>query len=108
MIRTTLVSAIFRHILTVVLDFVTLQDKRNIRTLLVNIKFIRTRCETKACTNKYFIFCQHPYIVHSFSLIQAFTTKINRQSKNCNLQESKYAEPFDIVMIIARMPDASA
>ena len=103
MIRKTLVSAIFRHILTVVLDFVTLQDKRNISTLLVNIKCIRTRC-----TNKYFIFYQYPYIVHSFNLIQAFTTKINRQSKICNLQESKYAEPFDIVMVIVRMPDASA
>jgi hypothetical protein len=108
MSRKTLVSAIFRHILTVVLDFVTLQDKRNISTLLVNIQCIRTRCETKPCTNKYYIFYQYPYIVHSFNLIQAFTTKINRQSKICNLQESKYAEPFDIVMVIVRMPDASA
>ena len=45
-IRTTLFSAIFWKFGTVVLDFLTLQDKHNIRTLSVNIKFSCTRCET--------------------------------------------------------------
>jgi hypothetical protein len=75
-------------------DFVTLQDKRNISTLLVNIKCIRTRSETKPCTNKYYIFYQYPYIVHSFNLIQAFTTKINRQFKICNFQSYRIKETY--------------
>jgi len=44
-IRPTLVSAISDD-LTVVFDFLILQDKHNIRTLSLNIQLICTRCET--------------------------------------------------------------
>ena len=60
------------------LTFFTLQDKHNIRTLSLNIKFICTRCETglksspkarysavsKARTNKFYIYRQCTYIVY--------------------------------------------
>jgi hypothetical protein len=42
----TLVSVLFCLNLTSFLTFLTLQDKHNIRTLSLNIKFICTRCET--------------------------------------------------------------
>ena len=69
---------IFSDNLEVVLDFLTLQDKPNIRTLSLNIKFIYTRCETglnsepsilpvsKARTNKFYIYRQCTYIVYLF------------------------------------------
>ena len=58
--------------------FLTLQDKHNIRTLSLNIKYICTRCETglksspklailpvsKARTNKFYIYRQCTYIVY--------------------------------------------
>lgn len=36
----------FQKKLAVVMDFLTLQDKRNVCTLLVDIKLISNRCET--------------------------------------------------------------
>ena len=41
-----LLFLLFSDILVAVFDIFILQDKHNIRTLLVNIKFICTRCET--------------------------------------------------------------
>jgi hypothetical protein len=37
---------LFSENLAVILDFLTLQDKHNLRTLLENIKFICSSCET--------------------------------------------------------------
>jgi hypothetical protein len=66
---------LFLHNLDIILDFLTLRDKQNIRTMSENVKFICNRCETgqqisssircsKAHTNKLNIFSQCTYIVY--------------------------------------------
>jgi hypothetical protein len=47
LIRTTLVSALFRQFNICLVCFLTLLNQCNIRTLSGNIKFICTRCETE-------------------------------------------------------------
>jgi hypothetical protein len=66
---------LFLHNLDIILDFLTLRDKQNIRTMSENVKFICNRCQTgqktsssircsKAHTNKLNIFRQCMYIVY--------------------------------------------
>jgi hypothetical protein len=68
---------LFPDNLAVVLDLLTLQDKRNIHTLSVNIELVCVRCETdqkpasKVRTNKLYISRQYTYIV-SIELILSF------------------------------------
>ena len=66
-IRTTLVSAINRKF-AVVLDFLILQDKRNIRALTLNIELISTRCQINYKIFLFYLFLslvQINYIVSS-------------------------------------------
>ena len=75
---------LFLDTLVVVLDFLTLQDKHNIRTLSDNIKFICNRGEpgernagqrlaflsvSKAYANKLYIFQQATYIVYNVQAV---------------------------------------
>jgi hypothetical protein len=66
--------------LAVVLDFLILQDKHNLRTLSLNIKLIALAAKqsrkrlaflpvSKACTNKVYIFRQCIYIVFESPVI---------------------------------------
>jgi hypothetical protein len=82
MMRMT-VFLLFSANLAVVLCFLTLQDKHNICTLLENINFICTHCETgqkrhqrlvflslsKACTNNLYIFRQCTYVVYIIAVL---------------------------------------